>query len=86
MHGLGREQKAELLSRESLLRRFCASAFGYWLGGERSAWLLTSGLLCLILLNLGVSYELNVWNRTIFDALQQRDPAPLRCKASSISL
>ena len=71
MHGLGRDK---LGGRQYLLRRFCASAFGYWqLGGERSAWLLTSGLFCLILLNLGVSYELNVWNRTIFDALQQRD-------------
>src|ERR1700731_2839425 len=76
MHGLGQEQKAEFGSRQYLLRRFCASAFGYWrVGGERSAWLLTSGLFCLILLNLGVSYELNVWNRTIFDALQQRDSA-----------
>jgi vitamin B12/bleomycin/antimicrobial peptide transport system ATP-binding/permease protein len=74
MHGLGQEQKAEFGSRQYLLRRFCATAFGYWrLGGERSAWLLTSGLFCLILLNLGISYELNVWNRTIFDALQQRD-------------
>jgi vitamin B12/bleomycin/antimicrobial peptide transport system ATP-binding/permease protein len=74
MHGHGQEQKAELGNRQYLLRRFCASAFGYWrVGGERSAWLLTSGLFCLILLNLGVSYELNVWNRTIFDALQQRD-------------
>jgi vitamin B12/bleomycin/antimicrobial peptide transport system ATP-binding/permease protein len=76
MHGLGQEQKAEFGSRQYLLRRFCATAFGYWrLGGERSAWLLTSGLFCLILLNLGISYELNVWNRTIFDALQQRDSA-----------
>jgi putative ATP-binding cassette transporter len=73
MHGLGQEQKTELGS-QYLLRRFCASGFGYWrLGGERSAWLLTSGLFGLILLNLGISYELNVWNRTMFDALQQRD-------------
>jgi putative ATP-binding cassette transporter len=79
MHGLGREQKDKLGSRQYLLRRFCASGFGYWrVGGERSAWLLTSGLFCLILLNLGVSYELNVWNRTIFDGLQQRDSAPCR--------
>jgi putative ATP-binding cassette transporter len=74
MHGLGQEQKTEFGSRQYLLRRFCATAIGYWrLGGERDAWLLTSGLFCLILLNLGISYELNVWNRTIFDALQQRD-------------
>jgi putative ATP-binding cassette transporter len=74
MHGLGQEQKDELGSRQYLLRRFWATGFGYWrLGGERSAWLLTGGLFVLILLNLGISYEVNVWNRTIFDALQQRD-------------
>src|ERR1700737_2744309 len=76
MHGLGQEQKDELGSRQHLVRRFWATGFGYWRrGGERSAWLLTGGLFALILLNLGISYEVNVWNRTIFDALQQRDSA-----------
>jgi hypothetical protein len=56
MHGLGQEQKAELGGNQYLLRRFCATAFGYWrLDGERSAWLLTSGIFGLILLNLGIS-------------------------------
>jgi vitamin B12/bleomycin/antimicrobial peptide transport system ATP-binding/permease protein len=53
---------------------FWATGFGYWrLGGERSAWVLTGGLFALILLNLGIAYEMNVWNRAMFDALQQRD-------------
>src|SRR5271166_1712886 len=76
MHGLGQEQKGELGSRQYLLRRFWATGFGYWrLGGERSAWVLTGGLFALILLNLGIAYEMNVWNRAMFDALQQRNSA-----------
>ena len=71
MHGLGQEHKGELGSRQYLLRRFWATGFGYWrLGGERSAWVLTGGLSALILLNLGIAYEMNVWNRAMFDALQ----------------
>src|SRR5260370_19911807 len=76
MHGLGQVQKDELGSRQYLLRRFWATGIGYWrLGGERSAWLLTGGLFALILLNLGISYGVNVWNRAMFDALEQRDSA-----------
>jgi vitamin B12/bleomycin/antimicrobial peptide transport system ATP-binding/permease protein len=82
MHGLRQEQNDELGSRQYLLRRFWAIGLGYWrLGGERSAWLLTSGLFALILLNLGISYEVNVWNRTIFDALQQRDSTTVLLQA-----
>jgi putative ATP-binding cassette transporter len=76
MYGFGQEQKDELGSRQYLLRRFWATGFGYWrLGGERSAWVLTGGLFALILLNLGIAYEMNVWNRAMFDALQQRNSA-----------
>jgi putative ATP-binding cassette transporter len=78
MHALGQalENEQQLDSRRYLLRRFWATGSGYWrLGGERSAWVLTCGLLALILLNLGISYAINVWNRAIFDALEQRDSA-----------
>jgi vitamin B12/bleomycin/antimicrobial peptide transport system ATP-binding/permease protein len=82
MQVLGQEQKAELGSSQYLLRRFWATGLGYWwLDGERSAWLLTCGLFGLILLNLGISYEVNVWNRTIFDALQQRDSTTVLLQA-----
>ena len=67
-------QKNDPGNRQYLLRRFWATSSGYWRrGGERSAWVLTSGLFVLILLNLGITYEVNVWNRTMFDALEQRD-------------
>src|ERR1700730_1969604 len=82
MHGLRQEQNDELGSRQYLLRRFWATGLGYWwLDGERSAWFLTSGLFALILLNHGISYEVNVWNRTIFDALQQRDSTTVLLQA-----
>ncbi len=78
MHGYerARESRQQLLSHWDLLRRFWAAASGYWRDpGARSAWLLSCALLALIVLNLGISYELNVWNRAMFDALEQRDSA-----------
>jgi putative ATP-binding cassette transporter len=78
MHGLGqaRENEQQLDSRRYLLRRFWTAALGYWrLAGGRSAWLLSCGLLALILFNLGTSYGINIWNRAMFDALEQRDSA-----------
>jgi putative ATP-binding cassette transporter len=68
------------LRRRALLRRFWRGALYYWKGrGRRAAWLLTSGLLVIILLGLAASYGMNVWNRAIFDALQNHDgPSVLR--------
>jgi vitamin B12/bleomycin/antimicrobial peptide transport system ATP-binding/permease protein len=62
------------LRRRLLLRRFWQSAAGFWgaAGGRRSR-LLTGAILLLILLTLTVSYGMNIWNRAIFDALEQRD-------------
>jgi putative ATP-binding cassette transporter len=37
------------------------------------SWALSGTLLLLILLNLATSYGMNVWTRSIFDALQKRD-------------
>ncbi len=66
----------EKMRRFALLALFCASAKGFWGGkGDRLAWWLTVGLLGVTLLNLGVMYEINVWNRNIFDALEQRNSA-----------
>jgi len=56
---------------------------GYWRlnGGEHSAWVLTSGLFVLVLLNLGTSYEMNLWNRAMFDALEQRSSTDVLLQA-----
>jgi vitamin B12/bleomycin/antimicrobial peptide transport system ATP-binding/permease protein len=62
------------LRQRALMRRFWRGAAGYWgRGGPRLAWVLTGGLLLTILLNLGALYAMNVWTRSIFDALEQRD-------------
>ena len=60
--------------RRALLRRFWHSASLYWgKDGGKRAWLLTGGLLAIVLLNLASAYGMNVWNRAIFDALEKRD-------------
>ena len=60
--------------RRLLLRCFWQSAAEFWgAAGGRQAWLLSAAILLLILLNLAASYGMNVWNRAIFDALEQRD-------------
>jgi vitamin B12/bleomycin/antimicrobial peptide transport system ATP-binding/permease protein len=66
--------EADRLSRRFLLRRFWRDATGFW--GRRGAprsWLLPAALLLIILLNLAASYGMNIWNRAIFDALEQRN-------------
>ena len=60
--------------RRLLLRRFLGTAGQFWRGPQRfQAWLLTSGLIAIILAIVGAAYAMNVWNRAIFDALEQRN-------------
>jgi len=59
--------------RRYLLRRFWRTAAGFWKAGKNSAWLLTAGLLLIIIGVLAASYAMNAWNRAIFDALQSRN-------------
>ena len=68
------EEERQRESRRLLVGRFWASASGFWSArGARAAWLLTVALLALIGLQVFVQYRINVWNRSIFDALQARD-------------
>lgn len=61
-------------TRQYLLARFWEAALGFWRkGGGRTAWLLTITIIILGLVNLGLQYRLNLWNRMMFDALDQRD-------------
>ena len=58
----------------SLTRRFWRTGLGFWRrGGDRAASLLTLGLLVIIGAQVLIQYELTVWNRAVFDALQQHD-------------
>jgi putative ATP-binding cassette transporter len=65
---------SQKLRRKLLLRRFWQSALGFWRGADRRpSWSLTIAILLTILLNLAVSYGINVWNRSIFDGLEKHD-------------
>jgi putative ATP-binding cassette transporter len=60
--------------RRLLLRHFLGTAAQFWRGPRRfQAWLLTAGLIAIILAIVGAAYAMNVWNRAIFDALEQRN-------------
>ncbi len=65
-----------------LIRRFWASASGFWFGdSRRTAWLLTLGLVALIFIQLGFQYRMNIWSRDIFNALERKDGAAVSTQA-----
>ena len=67
-------EEAEQARKKYLLKRFWISARGYWgRHGDRLAWPFSIGLLILICINVGFQYGINVWNRAIFDAIEQRN-------------
>ncbi|AJD41546.1 ABC transporter ATP-binding protein/permease [Rhizobium sp. SEMIA 4085] len=67
-------EEAEQARKRYLLKRFWISARGYWgRGGDRLAWPCSIGLLTLIGINVGFQYGINVWNRAIFDAIEQHN-------------
>src|SRR5882724_137140 len=67
-------EEAEQARKDYLLTRFWIGARGYWgKNGDRLAWLFSIGLLILIVANVGFQYGINVWNRAIFDAIENKD-------------
>src|ERR1044071_9197038 len=67
-------EEIERLKRKYMVRRFWQAARRFWTSqGSVTAWLLTVGLLAVIVLNIAAAYAMNVWNRNIFDALQNKD-------------
>jgi vitamin B12/bleomycin/antimicrobial peptide transport system ATP-binding/permease protein len=67
-------EQTEQARRAYLLKRFWTSARGYWgRDGDKLAWLCSIALLALIGLNVGFQYGINVWNRGLFDAIEQRN-------------
>jgi vitamin B12/bleomycin/antimicrobial peptide transport system ATP-binding/permease protein len=71
---LRRNRDAKELRKQSLLPHFWESAAGFW--GKRGtplSWILSGALLLIILLNLAATFGMNVWNRVIFDSLQNQD-------------
>lgn len=70
------EEEIARLRKAYLLKRFWISARGYWSRrGDRFAWVCTAILLALIGANVGFQYGINVWNRGLFDAIEQRNSA-----------
>jgi putative ATP-binding cassette transporter len=68
--------KADGAARKQLIRRFWRLASGFWRrNGDRRAWILTAGLLAIILATLFFQYQMNLWNRSLFDALEQKNSA-----------
>ena len=67
-------KKSETPDRRRLFARFWRSASGFWTRqSKREAWFLTGSLAAIILGQLFIQYRLNVWNRDIFNALEQKD-------------
>jgi putative ATP-binding cassette transporter len=63
-------------NRQYLLARFWDAALGFWRsGGGRTAWVLTVSVIAIALMNLVLQYRLNLWHRTMFDAIGERDAA-----------
>jgi putative ATP-binding cassette transporter len=57
-----------------LLRRFWGTAITFWhRKAGITAWALAGGLLLIIVLVVGATYAMNLWNRAIFDNLQNKD-------------
>ncbi len=68
------ENDFEIAKRRSLLRRFWRTGRKYWAGNRRTyAWSLTVALIAIVVGQVYVQYRINVWNRQIFDALEQRN-------------
>jgi putative ATP-binding cassette transporter len=69
------EQSAdEKVRPRDLLKRFWRAALLFWTCGSRTAaWPLSGGLLLVIALLVAAAYAMNLWNRAIFDGLQNKD-------------
>lgn len=63
--------------KKPLVRVFWRTARGFWSGEDswKIAWLMTAALIALVIGQLVFQYQLNIWNRTIFDALEKKDSA-----------
>jgi vitamin B12/bleomycin/antimicrobial peptide transport system ATP-binding/permease protein len=66
--------KQEQSQLRSLTQRFWRTAHGFWTGDQRRvAWIMTASLIGLIVLQTFIAYQLNVWNRNLFDGLERKD-------------
>jgi putative ATP-binding cassette transporter len=74
--------KGDEAARRRLMGRFWRTARQFWgRNGDRRAWILTGALGAILLIQLLVQYRVNVWNRDIFNALEQKDSAAVLLQA-----
>ncbi len=80
-------EDTEQLRRDYLLRRFgWHTASRFWTDRRsHMAWMLSALLLLIILLNLAASYAMNLWNRSIFDALEKKEASTVLTLSMIIS-
>ncbi len=77
------EKIDETAKRKYLLRRFWLTARGFWTRGNGTrAWYLTGALIVIVVMQVYVSYQINVWNRAIFDALEQKNGSAVLLQAA----
>src|SRR3954462_13686682 len=72
-----RKSKVERAQAQPLVRRFWHTARGFWYSKKswKVAWLMTGCLIALVVGQLIFQYQLNIWNKAIFDALEKKDGA-----------
>ncbi len=74
------EDRARL--KKYLVRRFWMSAKGFWSrNGDKWAWGLVAILLAIVAAQVYIQYQINIWNRAIFDALEQKNAAAVGWQA-----
>ncbi|WP_439572395.1 SbmA/BacA-like family transporter [Phreatobacter sp.] len=57
-----------------VFRDFFALTLGWWTGPTaRNAWFLTAALAGCLVINVGINFAVNTWNRRFFDALEATD-------------
>jgi vitamin B12/bleomycin/antimicrobial peptide transport system ATP-binding/permease protein len=77
-----RNKSPDAQARKALLQRYWRTARGFWTGqARRVAWLMTGGSVLIVLLQLFVQYRINIWNRDIFNAIENRDGAAVLYEA-----
>jgi putative ATP-binding cassette transporter len=79
---MSQEDDIENVKRRTLIRRFWMTAKKFWTGESRTqSWALVFLLTVIVVSQIYVQYRINVWNREIFDALEQRNSAQVLFQA-----
>lgn len=72
------------LTGRPAVRRFWQSARGFWQGP--TAWTLLALLIAGVVLQVGVQYRINFWNRDFFNALEARDGGQIWRQAQLLAM